>query len=60
MSHSPPRTGTNPNTRPSPTKTPAEIQEAKRLEKMQTVCSSHRAAGTAELPQPVTLDDQRS
>lgn len=40
---------TTPNPRPAPTKTDAELQEQKRLEKMQTVCSSHHVAGTLEL-----------
>lgn len=34
----------------SPKKTASEIQEAKRIEKMQTVCSSHRTAGSATAP----------
>jgi hypothetical protein len=29
------------------------VQEAKRREKMQTVCSSHRVSGTAERPAPL-------
>jgi len=33
-----------------PKKTASEIQEAKRIEKMQTVCSSHRTAGSATAP----------
>lgn len=42
--------GTTPNTRPSPVPTEAELQEAKRIEKMKAVCSSHHVAGTLETP----------
>ncbi len=40
------------NTRPSPTKTQSEIQEAKRIDKMRAVCSSHRVSGSFTLPAP--------
>lgn len=60
MPHSPPPAGSTPNTRPSPGMTESEIQEAKRLEKMQAVCSSHHTAGTAELPRPDTQDSKKA
>ena len=41
---------TGPDTRRTPMIHAEALQEAKRLEKMQTVCSSHRVSGTASLP----------
>ena len=35
------------------------VQEAKRLEKMQTVCSSHRTHGTAARPAVPSKDGAR-
>lgn len=35
------------------------VQEAKRREKMQTVCSSHRVSGTAERPTAPKRDGDR-
>ena len=35
------------------------VQEAKRLEKMQTVCSSHRTHGTAARPTVPPKDGER-
>lgn len=50
MSHQPPPEGTHPDNRPSPAKTEAEIAEAKRRDKLQTVCHSHHVAGTEPPP----------
>ena len=36
--------------RAAPAPHAAAIQDAKRIEKMQTVCSSHRTSGTVRLP----------
>ncbi len=47
------------NTRAAPVAHDAALQEAKRLEKMQTVCSSHRTAGTSPLPVILTKDATR-
>ena len=41
------------DTRRTPVVHNEALQEAKRLEKMQTVCSSHRVSGTASLPDGV-------
>ena len=41
---------TGPNIRRTPVVHDESLQEAKRLEKMQTVCSSHRVSGSASLP----------
>ncbi len=43
-------TRTKPATRRAPVSHSDAVQEAKRLEKMQTVCSSHRTSGTAQRP----------
>ncbi len=51
MSHAQP---TMPNARPASTKSDAENQEAKRLEKLQAHSSSHRTAGTHEAPRQPT------
>lgn len=50
MSHPQP---TMPTFEPAPTMTEAEIQEAKRLEKLQSHSSSHHTAGTHEPPPAV-------
>ena len=42
--------GTTQNVRRAPVAHSDAVQEAKRLEKMQTVCSSHRTHGTAQRP----------
>ncbi|HEX4768988.1 MAG TPA: hypothetical protein VH414_22205 [Lichenihabitans sp.] len=57
MSHDPPPEGTNPNTRPSTEQAEAEIAEAKRQDKMKSVCHSHRVAGTAPPPGKVAKVD---
>ncbi len=57
MSHDPPPEGTNPNTRPSTEQADAEIAEARRQEKMKTVCHSHRVAGTASPPGDLVKTD---
>lgn len=48
--------GATRDTRPAPTPHAAALQEAKRLEKMQTVCSSHRTSGTAARPPVLNKD----
>ena len=50
MSHPQP---TIPTFHPAPTRTEAETQEAKRLEKLQALGSSHHTAGTHEVSVPV-------
>ncbi len=47
------------DTRPAPVAHAEALQEAKRLEKMQTVCSSHRTSGTAPLPVILTKPPAR-
>ena len=46
MTHEDPPAGTTPNTRPSPIKAEADIQEEKRIEKVKALASAHRTAGT--------------
>ncbi len=50
MSHDPPPEGTNPNTRPSTEQAVADVAEAKRQDKMKSVCHSHHVAGTTSPP----------
>lgn len=38
------------DTRAAPVPHAQALQDAKRIEKMQTVCSSHRTSGTVRLP----------
>ncbi len=47
------------DTRAAPVPHAQALQDAKRLEKMQTVCSSHRTSGTVRLP-PSPKDDTAS
>ena len=49
--------GTTHNGRRAPNAHSAAVQEAKRLEKMQTVCSSHRTSGTAQRPTAAPAKD---
>ncbi|RYC30066.1 hypothetical protein D3273_20850 [Lichenibacterium minor] len=53
MAHVHDARGSTHNTRRAPTAHSDEVQEAKRLEKMQSHSSSHRAAGPADRnPEP--------
>ena len=45
------------DTRAAPAPHTEAIQEAKRIEKMQTVCSSHRTSGTARPPALLKRDE---
>ena len=47
------------DTRTAPVPHAQALQDAKRIEKMQTVCSSHRTSGTVRLPAP-SKDDRTS
>ena len=62
MMHEDPPPGTNPNTRPTPVKSEAAIQEAKRIEKVQALGSAHRTAGTVtdadKAAKPETADQK--